>query len=151
VFLPLFRIRKQKRLNENSRSGFPSQLFFALFRCRDSGQSHRRRRFNPGDSQTNQREYEEGKRVTPGFNDSHVRFLDGGMGLASVQLRDARMPEEFRDCICDFAAKLSKGRSIRSFRHARFGLRWDHNVRPKPILKANLFSGASSVAGGGLV
>ena len=28
VFLPLFRIRKQKRLKENSRSGFPSKLFF---------------------------------------------------------------------------------------------------------------------------
>jgi hypothetical protein len=93
VFLPLLRIRKQKRLNENSRSGFPSQLFFVLFRRRDSGQSHRRRRFNPVDSQTNQREYEEGKRVTTGFNDSHGRFLDGGMGLASVQLRDARTPE----------------------------------------------------------
>jgi hypothetical protein len=26
-----------------------------------------------------------------------------------------------------------------------------YNVRPKPILKANLFSGASSVAGGGLI
>src|SRR5262245_48419438 len=35
----------------------------------------------------------QGKRVTPGFNDSHVHFLDGGMGLASVQLRYARTPE----------------------------------------------------------
>lgn len=52
----------------------------------------------------------QGKRVTPGFNDSHVHFLDGGMGLASVQLRDARTPEEFRDRIRDFTAKLPKGR-----------------------------------------
>jgi len=51
----------------------------------------------------------EGKRVTPGFNDSHVHFLNGGMGLASVQLRDARTPEEFRDRIRNLAAKLPKG------------------------------------------
>jgi hypothetical protein len=33
----------------------------------------------------------------------------------------------------------------------RCELRWGYSVRPKPILKANLFSGARSVAGGGLV
>jgi len=32
VLPPLFRIGKQKRLKENSRSRFPSQLFFFLFR-----------------------------------------------------------------------------------------------------------------------
>jgi predicted amidohydrolase YtcJ len=36
------------------------------------------------------------KRVTPGFNDSHAHFLDGGMRVASVQLRDARIPENSR-------------------------------------------------------
>ncbi len=51
-----------------------------------------------------------GKRVVPGFNDAHVHFLDGGAGLASVQLRDAKTPEEFRQRIRDFAAKLPKGR-----------------------------------------
>src|ERR1700760_2250347 len=30
-----------------------------------------------------------GRRVTPGFNDSHVHFVIGGDALASVQLRDA--------------------------------------------------------------
>jgi predicted amidohydrolase YtcJ len=64
----------------------------------------------------------QGKRVTRGFNDSHVHFLDGGMGLASVQLRYARMPEEFRDRIRDFAAKLPKGRKPR--RSTTVGAEW---------------------------
>jgi hypothetical protein len=68
-----------------------------------------------------------GKRVTPGFNDSHVHFLDGGMGLASVQLRDARTPEEFRDRIRDFAAKLPKGRWI-------LNGNWDHENWTPPAL-----------------
>ncbi|HEX4932935.1 MAG TPA: amidohydrolase family protein, partial [Gemmatimonadaceae bacterium] len=36
-----------------------------------------------------------GKFVVPGFNDAHVHFVEGGFRLASVQLRDARTPEEF--------------------------------------------------------
>ena len=51
----------------------------------------------------------EGRRVVPGFNDAHVHFFDGGAGLASVQLRDARTPGEFRNRIRDFAAKLPLG------------------------------------------
>jgi predicted amidohydrolase YtcJ len=69
----------------------------------------------------------QGKRVTPGFNDSHVHFLDGGMGLASVQLRYARTPEEFRDRIRDFAAKLPKGRWI-------LNGNWDHENWTPPAL-----------------
>src|SRR5262245_54232144 len=69
----------------------------------------------------------QGKRATPGFNDSHVHFLDGGMGLASVQLRDARTPEEFRDRIRDFAAKLPKGRWI-------LNGNWDHENWTPPAL-----------------
>src|SRR5262245_26848252 len=69
----------------------------------------------------------QGKRVTPGFNDSHVHFLDGGMGLASVQLRDARTPEEFRDRIRDFAAKSPKGRWI-------LNGNWDHETWARPLL-----------------
>src|SRR3954465_1888823 len=33
--------------------------------------------------------------VAPGFIDSHVHFMDGGFGLTSVQLRDARSKAEF--------------------------------------------------------
>ncbi|HKQ73993.1 MAG TPA: amidohydrolase [Blastocatellia bacterium] len=69
----------------------------------------------------------QGKRVTPGFNDSHVHFFDGGMGLASVQLRDARTPEEFRVRIRDFAAKLPKGRWV-------LNGNWDHENWTPPAL-----------------
>jgi predicted amidohydrolase YtcJ len=48
----------------------------------------------------------QGRRVMPSFNDSHVHFVDSRTGLASVQLRDAQTPEEFRDRTRDFAAKL---------------------------------------------
>jgi predicted amidohydrolase YtcJ len=61
----------------------------------------------------------QGMRVVPGFNDAHVHFLDGGRGLASVQLRDARTPDEFRNRIRDFAAKLPKGRWV-------LNGNWDH-------------------------
>jgi predicted amidohydrolase YtcJ len=60
-----------------------------------------------------------GRRMTPGFNDSHVHFHDGGRGLAGVQLRDARTPEEFRDRIKAFAARIPKGRWITEGN-------WDH-------------------------
>ena len=48
-----------------------------------------------------------GGMVTPGFIDSHVHFLDGGLSLGSVQLRDARGKEEFVTRIKAFAASAS--------------------------------------------
>ena len=36
-----------------------------------------------------------GGMVVPGFIDAHIHFIDGGLHLASVQLRDARTPAEF--------------------------------------------------------
>jgi predicted amidohydrolase YtcJ len=60
-----------------------------------------------------------GKLVLPGFNDSHVHFLDGGAGLSSVDLRDAKTPQEFVERIKNFAAKLPKGRWI-------LNGNWDH-------------------------
>ncbi|MEP7273019.1 MAG: amidohydrolase [Acidobacteriota bacterium] len=68
-----------------------------------------------------------GLRVVPGFNDAHVHFHDGGRGLASVQLRDARSPEEFRDRIAAFASKLPKGRWITEGN-------WDHENWQPPNL-----------------
>ncbi len=50
-----------------------------------------------------------GQMVVPGFIDSHVHFLDGGFGLASVQLRDARTKGEFISRIRDHARTLPKG------------------------------------------
>jgi hypothetical protein len=60
-----------------------------------------------------------GRRVVPGFNDAHVHFYTGGAHLASVKLRDARSPDQFRERIRVFAAKLPKGRWIT-------GGDWDH-------------------------
>lgn len=60
-----------------------------------------------------------GKLLIPGFNDSHVHFLEGGFQLSSVDLRDAKTPEEFVRRIKEFASKLPKGRWI-------LGGKWDH-------------------------
>ena len=51
----------------------------------------------------------EGKFVTPGFIDSHLHFLQGGLSLSSVQLRDASRPEEFIKRLAEFAASLKPG------------------------------------------
>jgi len=60
-----------------------------------------------------------GALLLPGFNDSHVHFIDGGAHLASVQLRDAASPQDFAARIRQFAAKMPKGRWIT-------GGDWDH-------------------------
>ena len=46
-----------------------------------------------------------GRRVVPGFIDSHTHFIAGGFDLAGVQLRDAATPEEFARRIGAFAAE----------------------------------------------
>ena len=61
----------------------------------------------------------QGRRVVPGFNDSHVHLLGGGNSLISVQLGDANSAEEFRHRIGDYARKLGKGTWIREGN-------WDH-------------------------
>jgi predicted amidohydrolase YtcJ len=60
-----------------------------------------------------------GRLVVPGFIDSHVHFVDGGFRLSSVQLRDARTPEEFSRRIGAFAATVPPGTWI-------LGGDWDH-------------------------
>lgn len=50
-----------------------------------------------------------GMMVVPGFIDSHIHFLEGGVGLSSVQLRDAKTPEEFVRRIAEFAASVPAG------------------------------------------
>ncbi|HZH33040.1 MAG TPA: amidohydrolase [Pyrinomonadaceae bacterium] len=64
-----------------------------------------------------------GALVLPGFNDSHVHFIEGGSHLASVQLRDAASPQEFAARIRQFAARVPKGRWIT-------GGDWDHERWP---------------------
>jgi predicted amidohydrolase YtcJ len=50
-----------------------------------------------------------GRMVVPGFIDSHIHFLEGGVGLASVQLRDATTRDEFTRRIADFARTAKPG------------------------------------------
>ncbi|MBA3769124.1 MAG: amidohydrolase family protein, partial [Blastocatellia bacterium] len=78
-----------------------------------------------------------GKTVIPGFNDAHVHFMETGQQLASVDLRDAKSPEEFVARIKAFAAKLPKGRWIT-------GGQWDHeNWTPNNLPTAALIDAAT--------
>lgn len=47
-----------------------------------------------------------GKFITPGFIDSHVHLMTGGRSLLSVDLRDAKTPEEFGKRVTDFAKTI---------------------------------------------
>jgi predicted amidohydrolase YtcJ len=73
-----------------------------------------------------------GKLIVPGFNDSHVHFLETGQQLSAVDLRDAKTPQEFVQRIKAFASKLPKGRWI-------LGGKWDHeNWTPNTLPTAAL-------------
>jgi predicted amidohydrolase YtcJ len=61
-----------------------------------------------------------GKRVVPGFHDSHMHFLGGGEQLARVELKDAKDEAEFGRRLQEFDRKLPKGRWI-------VGGNWDHD------------------------
>lgn len=79
----------------------------------------------------------QGKLVLPGFNDAHVHFLDGGAGLSSVDLRDAKTPQEFVQRIADFAKKQPKGRWI-------LNGNWDHeNWTPNNLPTAAMIDAAT--------
>jgi predicted amidohydrolase YtcJ len=78
-----------------------------------------------------------GRLVLPGFNDAHLHFMETGAQLSSVDLRDARSPEEFVRRIKEFAAKLPKGRWI-------LGGQWDHeNWKPNDLPTAELIDAAT--------
>ena len=62
-----------------------------------------------------------GMMLVPGFIDSHIHFIDGGFGLASVQLRDAKTPSEFIARIKAFAASAPPGAWITEGN-------WDHEL-----------------------
>jgi predicted amidohydrolase YtcJ len=59
--------------------------------------------------------------VVPGLIDSHIHLIDGGLQLASVQLRDAKTREEFVRRIGEYAHKQPEGAWIT-------GGDWDHTL-----------------------
>ena len=61
----------------------------------------------------------EGSMLVPGFMDAHVHFLSASSGLASVQLRDAKTPEEFSRRVAEFAKTIEPGEWI-------LNGTWDH-------------------------
>ena len=83
-----------------------------------------------------------GGMVTPGFIDSHVHFVDGGFGLAAVQLRDAATPDAFIGRIAAYARTVPAGTWILrgDWDHTRWGgalpsRRWIDSVTPDhPVL-----------------
>ena len=62
-----------------------------------------------------------GRMIVPGFVDAHIHFLAGGLGLASVQLRDASTRDVFVQRIRDFARTRTVGTWIRNGD-------WDHEL-----------------------
>jgi len=62
-----------------------------------------------------------GMLVVPGFIDAHIHFLEGGLGLSSVQLRDAATPDEFTRRVAEFARSRRAGTWIRNGD-------WDHEL-----------------------
>ena len=61
-----------------------------------------------------------GKRLVPGFSDSHVHLLNGGLQLSRVELKDAADEAEFGKRLREFDAKLPPGRWM-------LGGNWDHD------------------------
>jgi predicted amidohydrolase YtcJ len=68
-----------------------------------------------------------GRLVVPGFNDAHVHFLEGGFGLLSVDLRDAKDEAELARRIGEHARTLPKGAWI-------LNGNWDHEAWPSRAL-----------------
>jgi predicted amidohydrolase YtcJ len=59
--------------------------------------------------------------IMPGFADGHTHFIDGGVQLASINLRDAASPQEFVRRLKEYAAHLKPGQWIT-------GGDWDHTL-----------------------
>jgi predicted amidohydrolase YtcJ len=64
-----------------------------------------------------------GALVAPGFMDNHVHLLSGGFQLSSVNLRDAKTPEEFTRRLKAYASERQPGEWI-------VGGDWDHENWP---------------------
>jgi predicted amidohydrolase YtcJ len=70
-----------------------------------------------------------GRLLLPGFNDAHVHFLDGGLQLDNIDLKDAATPEEFVRRIGAQAAHPPPGAWI-------LGGGWDEQRWGGPVLPA---------------
>lgn len=68
-----------------------------------------------------------GKLLLPGFNDSHVHFIDGGLQLDSIDLRNTTGPEDFAKKVAERAKITPKGEWIT-------GGDWDEEKWPNPQL-----------------
>ena len=68
-----------------------------------------------------------GARVVPGFNDSHVHFMGGGLQLDNVDLRQAPSPQEFARLIGERARKTPAGEWV-------VGGDWDEQLWSPPAL-----------------
>jgi predicted amidohydrolase YtcJ len=95
----------------------------------------------------------DGSMLVPGFIDTHVHFITGGTGLASVQLRDAATPEEFTKRIGEFAAGLEAGEwmLVGTWDHENWGGElprrdWIDAVTPKNPVWINRLDGHMGLA-----
>jgi len=68
-----------------------------------------------------------GARVLPGFNDSHVHFLGGGLQIDNVDLRRAPSPQEFASLIGERVKKTPAGEWV-------LGGDWDDQLWDPPAL-----------------
>lgn len=68
-----------------------------------------------------------GKLLMPGFNDSHVHFMDGSAQLSQVDLKNAHSPEEFARLVAEQAKKTPKGDWV-------LGGNWDDQAFEHPEL-----------------
>jgi predicted amidohydrolase YtcJ len=68
-----------------------------------------------------------GRVAVPGFIDNHVHFIDGGLEISRVQLRDAATPQELGRRIGEYARKIGKGKWV-------MGGQWDHTIWNPPDL-----------------
>jgi predicted amidohydrolase YtcJ len=64
-----------------------------------------------------------GRLVTPGFNDAHIHFSEGGLSLLEVDCRGARSAEELAERAAARAAERGPGAWVT-------GRGWDHHLFP---------------------
>ncbi len=94
-----------------------------------------------------------GQMIVPGFIDAHIHFIDGGFGLSSVQLRDARTKDEFIKRIAEFAKTIPAGTWITNgdWDHTLWGgelpaRQWIDSVTPNNPVFINRLDGHMSLA-----